>query len=535
MSGRRMAIGGALSLAVITGIVGYSHRHSVVDGLLAALAGLIAGAVAAFAFALPGLTLRGLVIGLFFVTAGMLSWTYIDTGLVVWVCLAIEGVLFAVWSFPWLRDLARLPRLGAAWLGLAYWVLGVIGAALVWHPVVAVERVAYAGVFGLAALAVVATVRRRGAGDPTIGITSAFLLAIAALLASGSGNLFHSVHTVPGGPAGEAWAHHMQHRFWGGSHLLYHPNSLAVIAVVVAARIGPSRRFPVWQRVCSLLLLGFILYMTNSRTGLVYTGMAALVHAFLLLKRRGADLPEYSTRRRTWLAIAAPFVIVVAVFVASGATQFLLANRYGSSTGNNSVEAVGTAVTSGRLQTWKTVGREWWNAGFAEKAFGSANDARATVSGEGRTSAGVPPKLTTDNAAVGALRRGGVLGEIAFLAGLVMLLVHATVGPRLTSRRDDATGPRGAPAVDGARFTAFTAGRLTPPAWFTATVIGAVPTIATADWLLGGTGGTLWILLLAAEAFVVFGAFGAQPGTPAETDSVISAEPVASMRRTAQA
>jgi hypothetical protein len=32
-----------------------------------------------------------------------------------------------------------------------------------------------------------------------------------------------------------------------------------------------------------------------------------------------------------------------------------------------------------------------------------------------------------------------------------------------------------------------------------------VVTIPTADWLLGGTGGTLWILLLAGEAFLLSG------------------------------
>jgi hypothetical protein len=33
--------------------------------------------------------------------------------------------------------------------------------------------------------------------------------------------------------------------------------------------------------------------------------------------------------------------------------------------------------------------------------------------------------------------------------------------------------------------------------------VGSLPTIATADWVLGGTGGTLWILLVAGEAWLV--------------------------------
>jgi hypothetical protein len=88
-------------------------------------------------------------------------------------------------------------------------------------------------------------------------------------------------------------------------------------------------------------------------------------------------------------------------------------------------------------------------------------------------------QLPTDNAAVGALRRGGVLGVLAFLVGLGLLLWH---GAAWLVRR-------GPPA----------------PAWFTIAAVSAVPTIATNDWLLGGTGGTFWALLLAGEAWLLAG------------------------------
>jgi hypothetical protein len=39
-----------------------------------------------------------------------------------------------------------------------------------------------------------------------------------------------------------------------------------------------------------------------------------------------------------------------------------------------------------------------------------------------------------------------------------------------------------------------------------------VVSIPTADWLLGGTGGTLWILLLAGESFLLSG--GSTPLIP---------------------
>jgi hypothetical protein len=124
-----------------------------------------------------------------------------------------------------------------------------------------------------------------------------------------------------------------------------------------------------------------------------------------------------------------------------------------------------------------------------EKIFGDTATARAVVhrADDGTKPGAKPVDLTTDNAAVGALRRGGVLGELAFLLGLGLMLWHAVRGPRI----------------------AGTGRRRSPPAWFTVTAVGSLPTIATADWLLGTTGGTLWILLVAGEAWLLFG----RPGT----------------------
>jgi hypothetical protein len=74
------------------------------------------------------------------------------------------------------------------------------------------------------------------------------------------------------------------------------------------------------------------------------------------------------------------------------------------------------------------------------------------------------------------LRRGGVLGAIAFLLGLVLLLWHGIRG--FAGRR--------------------------PPAWFTVSTVGALASIPFADWLLGGTGGTLAVFLLAGEAALLY-------------------------------
>jgi hypothetical protein len=143
------------------------------------------------------------------------------------------------------------------------------------------------------------------------------------------------------------------------------------------------------------------------------------------------------------------------------------------------------------------VATDWRHAGWAEKAFGDTRTSRAVVF---RADDGAPPgaprlKLNTDNAAVGALRHGGVLGVLAFLLGLALLIRHAL-------RR--------------------------PPDWFTIAALAALPTIATEDWLLGGTNGGIWILLLAGEAQRVHARSGtARSGAHVQRDGQVLDEPQA--------
>jgi hypothetical protein len=400
-------------------------------------------------------TWRGLVAGGFFVTAGILSWTFTDRPLVVWAVLLVEGVIFVVWAWPWLANLRASLRLGTSWLGVSYWILGVVGAVLMVQAEVAVERLAYAGMFGLAVVAVVSVVRRTGQ-DLSIGVAAAFLLAIAVLLLLGSGNLFEAKHAVPD----NNWGKGFNYRFWGGEWLLYHPNSMAGIAGMVAIRIGPDPRFRAWQRLAAVTLAGYIVFITNSRTGFMFLGAAGAVHAALLwwrTRRPVTEFAEYGGRQRTLVAAAMPFVVLALVLVASDGKGFIFQERYGSG-----------GVTSGRLDTWKHVVNEWRSDPVAEQLFGDTATTRAVVI---RESSG-DIQLTTDNAAIGALRRGGVLGVLGFLFGLGLLLWHAL------RRRE-------------------------MPAWFIVATLAAIPTIATTDWLLGGTGGTLWILLVAGEALIL--------------------------------
>jgi hypothetical protein len=454
---RRPALAAAAAGAAAAGaaVVEYTRTGSPAEAATALPAGAIAVAVAGLVLSLPGLTVRGATIGGLSVAAGIFTWTFTSRPIVIWLVLAGAGAVCALWTWPWLRGLRALPRLGAAWLGLAYWPLGVAGALLVGHVTVADQRIAYFGVFALLALAAA----RRGSGrdDVSLGIASAMLVAIAALLLVGSGSLLDPVHAVPD----QASAQHMRDRFWGGAGLFYQPNSMAGLAVAAAVRIGPDRVFAAWQRLAVLALGGLMLVVTDSRSGFVFAAAAAVVHAVLVLRGPGRTAPD----RRRWLAALTPFAVLTLVLILSGGVNFLVRDRFNPG---------GSDVTSGRVDTWRQVASDWQHAGWAEKLFGDARTSRAVVT---RTNDGAPPegprrKLNTDNAAVGALRRGGVLGAAAFLIGLVLLLRHAA----------GRAGPRG-----------------TTP-WFGIAAVAVLPTIATEDWLLGGTNGAIWLLLLAGEA-----------------------------------
>ncbi len=456
-------IGFALGAAVALGAAGLDLASTGSAG--AAVKTLIAAAIAAaavgLAASLPGITLRGAVFGVVFVAAGIFTWTFTSNPGVIWAVLAAGAVLFAVWSWPWLRRLRGLPELGTAWLGLAYWLLGIVGAVLVGHLGVAAQRIGYAGVFTLAVLAIMASTTKDRRRDLSIGIAAAMLLGVAALLLAGSGNLLGGVHAAPASASAQA----MRDRFWGGLGLFYHPNSMAGLAIGAAVRIGPDRAFALWQRLSATLLAGFVLFLSDSRIGLVFFAAAALLHAVLVLWRGAPGLPEY---RRRWLAALVPFAVLALVLVLSGTQGFFFSSRFSAPPGGSA------DLTSGRIATWKQVYSDWQHDGLAEKIFGDAKTSRAVVV---RTNDGAPPgtphaKLNTDNAAVGAFRRGGVLGAVAFLIGLVLLLLHL--------------GPRRA-----------------PPAWFLVAAIAMVPTIATEDWMLGGTNGALWLLLVAGEVAVL--------------------------------
>ncbi|MFF5230806.1 hypothetical protein [Dactylosporangium sp. NPDC000521] len=536
---RRAAIAASavagLILAVLAAIVEHGRTGSVSESAEAFAAAVIALGVVGLAASLRGVTLRGAVTGGLFTLAGILTWTSTQHPIVIWAVLFVEVVVFAVWGRPWLRTLRELPGLGGAWLGLSYWVFGVLGALFVLragHLTVAAQRLAYLGVFTLAVLAVVATTRRdrsrlgatashdrsrlgatashdrsrlgATAGrdrsrDLSIGMAAAILVGIGALLYFGAGSLFDEFHAIPD----SASARMMRNRFWGGPGLFYHPNSLAGLVVIAAARVGFDRAFAAWQRVGVAAVAALVLSISDSRTGFVFATAAAFAFAAGVLLRhwtgrkshagrtgRAADAQPSEERRSEtttggqdgdldrWgrpalLAVAMPFLVLVAVFTIGGGNDFLFRDRF---------TAGGNDVTSGRTDTWRQVWVDWQHAGWAEKTFGDAHTSRAVVHrvDDGAPKEGPRRDLNTDNAAVGAFRRGGVLGAIGFLIGVALLLWHALRGlwQSVVLRRPDARHPA---------------------LWFTVAAVAAVPTIMTEDWVIGGTNGAIWLVLLAGE------------------------------------
>jgi hypothetical protein len=256
----------------------------------------------------------------------------------------------------------------------------------------------------------------------------------------------------------------------------------------------------------------------------VFAAFAALLHGVLLLWRRwdAADLPAY---RRPWLAALTPLAVLALVLVLSGGQRFLGESRFNTTDPSD--------MTSGRIATWTQVARDWQHAPLAEKIFGDATTSRGVVTrvNDGAQAGADRMKLNTDNAAVGAFRRGGVLGALAFLLGLVLLLWHGILrrGPGGDVLGRDVLGL----SVLGRGVlgrSPLGGGGVLPAAWFTIAAVGVLPTIATEDWLLGGTNGAIWILLVAGEAFLLRSpASAGQPDREPDAAKAPPAPPVQSL------
>jgi hypothetical protein len=476
----------ALALGIRNG-VDKGLDHGLVDGVAGGLGSfvgvLLAAGVAALALSLRGRSPEGLLVGIGLPVAAMMAWTHLDKPILIWTVEAVLGLVLVVWTWKWWAEWRELPRMGSFWLAVPVWVLGFISAVGTGHWTVGAQRAVYGGFAVLVTLILFQAWWRRKR-DISIGLVVGFLLCHALILVAGADNIFVVSHAVPD----TAWGRNMADRFWGGPLLLYHPNFIAMTAVVTAMRIAPDAAFRTWQRWGVLITAGGLLVLTQSRTSMLIAGIASLVWLVLVIwrhpvVRRRLTLLVTSVSYRKVLAKAlAPVVVVAVVLVSLGGSGFLFKERYSNDTAeqetaeDEDVPAL-LRASSGRSGLWTLIGKEWYYDSIVEKAAGNADNARGYILRYGWDYDDGPapswfnnqPKLTADNAPVGALRRSGVLGVVALLLGLGLVLWRAV--------------RRGAPI------------------WFTVTAIGMLASILTEDEVLNTAPG--WAILVAGEVLVL--------------------------------
>lgn len=430
---------------------------------------VLGGGLLLLAASLPGVSLLGLYLGVSVTSAAILAWTHPDRPGGVWVVQGAQIVVLSIWTVPWVRHLRVLPRLGAAWTGVSFWLLGIAGAVLTGlvtserhYFVVGAQRVAY---LALAVVAVVAVVKAASstaspARSVSVGLTAAFLVTLGVLFILGSANIFEGAHAAPN----HSGARYLENRFWGGTGVFYHPVSMAGIAVAVTLRVGPDSAFRRWQRLAAVAVSPLVIVLTQTRTAAVLLVAGAVVAVALWARNvRIVEVRLPSHRGQVLMGVAAAVVVVAgSLAIRSRIADFFTVERYGDAP---LARRYGRAddVTSGRVATWEQVFREFRSDGWTEKLLGSAERSRATVLRPGDDPED-PVTIVTDNAAVGSLRRGGLLGVATFVVGLFLLVRHAL---RSGSR------------------------------WFVIAAVASLATIPTTDWLLGSP---LWFLLLSAEA-----------------------------------
>lgn len=488
-------------LSLIGGIVAGLHgRQTGFYFFVVTLAALlVASGFILLAASLPDLTVEGVVFSVLTLAAAAMAWTHTNKPIYTWSVLAVQTVVLAAWTFPWFRDLRVLPRLGVTWIGVPAWLLGVISAVVLGRITVGGQRLIYGGIAVLTLLFILRASKRTGR-DVSIGLVAGILLGLAAVTITGSGNLFRLTHYVPPGP----WGARFNGRFWGGPDLVIHPNGMALAALLVAVRIAPDPRFTRWQRLSALLVAALIVTATNSRTGVLAGGVAAVAWAIVLLLRHRRTLFGHRPAGQpgavlVLVAAALPIVLTFAVVFLAGGQGGLLKQRYGPSQthiadASTSVDDINqgtdvSAITSGRTQNWGAMFSAFGSDSVVEKLFGNTDNTRGYLL---RQSASVhnQPKLTPDSAPIAVLRRAGAVGVLFFVLGFLMLLYSVW-----RSRR---------------------------PIWWGLLVLTAFATIATSDQVLGGTGTTLWAMLIAGEVAIFLGV----TRQPAEPDTVAEREPV---------
>ncbi|MGH3731643.1 MAG: hypothetical protein ACRDTU_23290, partial [Micromonosporaceae bacterium] len=279
-------LGGLAAAGVLALVIGtwWGARSGTVDGIGAGVAILIAAALLYTAVSLPGVSPEGLLLGIGVVFAAMMAWTRLDQPIYVWTVTGVVTLVAAVWTYPWWREWREVVKLGGFWLAVALWATGSLSAVLLGEGSVLARRLVYGGFAVIVALLIYQTVRRRDR-DISIGIVAGLMICHAALLAFGAQYVFETTefHVT----SNSAWGYAQSSRFWGGPWLVYHPNFIAMTAVLAAIRVGADSRFATWQRWVAVGNGALLLYIADSRTSLLMAGVASVMYGLLHIWRSG--------------------------------------------------------------------------------------------------------------------------------------------------------------------------------------------------------------------------------------------------------
>ncbi len=448
-----MLAGGAAVLATSGGWLG---------GAGAAVAVLVAGGVVWVALSLPGTTPQGLLLGAGIPLMAMMSWTKPHHPIGLWLVTATVTVAAVVWTYPWWRQWREVVRLGGFWLPVTLWIAGALSALLLGRVAVLGGRVAYGCLAVVMTLLVFQTVRGRGR-DVSIGIAAGMMICHGLLLALGAEYVFDSgVHHVPD----DAWGRGQTDRFWGGPWLTYHPNLIAMTAVLVAIRVGADTTLAPWQRWAAVGNGALLLSIADSRTSLLMAGVASAAYGLLHVWRTGLPrLRRFGSRRAFGHALI-PVAVTLMVFTAVGGAGNLLKDRYQDHEPRREV----TRPLSGRVGIWEMMLSDFRADTVVEQLLGNTDSARGDIlrhRDPNHPKYQTQPRLAGHNVFVGALRRGGVVGLLAVVVSLG-LVVWRTV-------------------------------RRTGPVWVPVVTLAALTTLITEDeWVVTGP---LWLMVFAGEVW----------------------------------
>jgi len=389
------------------------------------LATLAAAGMLLLAVSLPHRSGRGWFLGVAVPLCGMVAWTYGDRPMVVWALQAVVGVAALIVTYPWWRDAGKAWRWGLCWLVMPAWLAGTASAVLVAEWTVAIQRAVYAG-FAAAIVLVVIKARR----DISLSVTAGFLSCLAVITLTGAPQLLATERWTVDNPFGVG----MADRFWGGELLGYHPNFIALCAVIIAIRLGAETTLTRLQRGAALAVASGFLILTGSRTSFIVAFVAAIGFAFAhphtTARASLASRASVASRAATVAVALLPLLLTGATFAVSGGVNLLLKDRY-----DNPEEAGGGFINrllSGRVDIWGDILTDYSSGRATEWLLGDTANARGvhySITDPEHPDFDSQAKHTADNALIGVLYRGGVVGLVGYLVGLFLLLWHC-------SRRD---------------------------------------------------------------------------------------------------